>query len=150
MLTEMVLVVKSGRTLSQLVVHINCLAKLEQSFFCKNGSVPHLHKSLTIQARIAQLVAYWLGTGHVLGSNPSKGKNFSMQKNMRVCGPVGCLGNLDRKSLVQVPISADAGRHMTTQRLPRFPEPNTHLTQTFCIFAPGIAGLEYKLAPLWT
>ena len=32
-----------------------------------------------IQARIAQLVAYWLGTGEVLGSNPGKGKNFSMK-----------------------------------------------------------------------
>ena len=86
MLTEIVLVVKSGRTLSQLVVHINCLAKLEQSFFCKNGSVPHLHKSLTIQARIAQLVAYGLGTGEVLGSNPRNGKNFSMKINMQKFG----------------------------------------------------------------
>ena len=31
-----------------------------------------------IQARIAQLVAYRLGTGEVLGSNLGKGKNFSM------------------------------------------------------------------------
>ena len=29
-----------------------------------------------IQARIAQLVAYRLGTGEVPGSNPGKGKNF--------------------------------------------------------------------------
>ena len=29
-----------------------------------------------IQARIAQLVAYWLGTGEVLGSNPGKGEKF--------------------------------------------------------------------------
>ena len=28
---------------------------------------------------IAQLVAYWLGTGEVLGSNPGKGENFSMK-----------------------------------------------------------------------
>ena len=28
------------------------------------------------EARIAQLVAYQLGTGEVLGSNPGKGKNF--------------------------------------------------------------------------
>ena len=29
--------------------------------------------------RIAQLVAYRLGTGEVPGSNPSKGENFSMK-----------------------------------------------------------------------
>ena len=33
-----------------------------------------------IQARIAQLVAYRLGTGEVLGSNPGKGDNFSVKK----------------------------------------------------------------------
>ena len=32
-----------------------------------------------IQARIAQLVAYWLGTGEVPGSNPGKGENFSVK-----------------------------------------------------------------------
>ena len=32
-----------------------------------------------IQARIAQLVAYQLGTGEVPGSNPGKGENFSMK-----------------------------------------------------------------------
>ena len=32
-----------------------------------------------IQPRIAQLVAYWLGTGEVPGSNPGKGKNFSVK-----------------------------------------------------------------------
>ena len=32
-----------------------------------------------IQTRIAQLVAYRLGSGEVLGSNPSNGKNFSMK-----------------------------------------------------------------------
>ena len=32
-----------------------------------------------IQARIAQLVAYWLGTGEVPGSNPCKGENFSLK-----------------------------------------------------------------------
>ena len=31
------------------------------------------------EARIAQLVAYRLGTGEVLGSNPGKGKNFSLK-----------------------------------------------------------------------
>ena len=35
----------------------------------------HLH----IQARKAQLVAYWLGTGEVPGSNPGKGENFLMK-----------------------------------------------------------------------
>ena len=34
----------------------------------------------TIQARIAQLVAYLLGDGEVLGSNPGKGENFSVNK----------------------------------------------------------------------
>ena len=32
-----------------------------------------------IQARIAQLEAYWLGTKEVLGSNPGKGENFSVK-----------------------------------------------------------------------
>ena len=32
-----------------------------------------------IKARIAQLVAYQLGTGEVPGSKPGKGKNFSMK-----------------------------------------------------------------------
>ena len=36
---------------------------------------------LLIQARIAQLVAYQLGTGEVLGSNTGKSKNFSMKIN---------------------------------------------------------------------
>ena len=32
-----------------------------------------------IQARIAQLVAYQIGTREVLGSNPGRGKNFPMK-----------------------------------------------------------------------
>ena len=32
-----------------------------------------------IQARIAQLVTYRLGTGEVPGSNPGKSKNFSVK-----------------------------------------------------------------------
>ena len=32
--------------------------------------------------QIAQLVAYRLGTGEVLGSNPGKGENFSMKINI--------------------------------------------------------------------
>ena len=34
---------------------------------------------VNIQARITQLVAYRLGTGEVPGSNPGKGKNFSVK-----------------------------------------------------------------------
>ena len=33
---------------------------------------------------IVQLVAYPLGTGEVLGSNPGKGENFSMKMNKRL------------------------------------------------------------------
>ena len=39
----------------------------------------NLNVGMKIQARIAQLVAYWLGTGEVPGSNPGKGENFSMK-----------------------------------------------------------------------
>ena len=35
----------------------------------------------SIQARIAQLVAYRHGTGEVPGSNPGKGENFSVKIN---------------------------------------------------------------------
>ena len=57
----------------------------------------------SIQARIAQLVAYRLGTGKVPGSNPGKGENFSVKKildcsnsntNMTISvrnNPSGCL-----------------------------------------------------------
>ena len=31
---------------------------------------------IEIQARIAQLSAYWLGTSKVPGSNPGKGENY--------------------------------------------------------------------------
>ena len=54
-----------------------------------------------IQARIAQLVAYRLGTGEVPGSNPGKGENLSVKilaikcenfdKN-RCKSEVGCQG----------------------------------------------------------
>ena len=41
---------------------------------------PKFQRSLLyLQARIAQLVAYPLGTGELLGSNPGKGENFSMK-----------------------------------------------------------------------
>ena len=39
----------------------------------------NLNVGVKIQARIAQLVAYGLGTGEVPGSNPGKGENFSMK-----------------------------------------------------------------------
>ena len=39
----------------------------------------NMTKRRGIQARIAQLVPYRLGTGEVPGSNPSKGDNFSMK-----------------------------------------------------------------------
>ena len=51
----------------------------------------------TLIARIAQLVANWLDTGEVPGSNPSKGKNFSMTINLdhrsrsKRCVPLGVL-----------------------------------------------------------
>ena len=38
-----------------------------------------LKLKILIQARIAQLVAYRLGTGEVPGSNPGKGENFSVK-----------------------------------------------------------------------
>ena len=38
----------------------------------------HIHIE-EIQARIAQLVAYGLGTGRSWVQNPEKGKNFSMK-----------------------------------------------------------------------
>ena len=45
--------------------------KLWQNIFYKMRVV--------IRARIAQLVAYLFGTGEVPGSNPGKGKNFSLK-----------------------------------------------------------------------
>ena len=41
--------------------------------------LPALILPTYIQARIAQLVAYPLGTGEVPGSNPGRGKNFSVK-----------------------------------------------------------------------
>ena len=40
---------------------------------------PKLSFYEAIQARIAQLVAYQLGTGEVPGSNPGKGENYSLK-----------------------------------------------------------------------
>ena len=50
----------------------NILSKI---FLCIGAS----QRMVPIQARIAQLVAYRLGTGEVPGSNPGKGENFSMK-----------------------------------------------------------------------
>ena len=53
----------------------------------QNGIIlHHLHYGklqFWIQARIAQLVAYRLGTGEVPGSNPGKGDNFSVKISNR-------------------------------------------------------------------
>ena len=48
---------------------------------CPFQNINHSNVVLTdqTQARIAQLVAYQLGTSEVLGSNPGKDKNFSMK-----------------------------------------------------------------------
>ena len=45
------------------------------------GSPLYLKRKIgtLIQARIAQLVAYRLGIGEVLGSNPGKGENYSVK-----------------------------------------------------------------------
>ena len=46
----------------------------------KEALTKNLHQIMKkIQARIAQLVAYRLGTVEVPGSNPSKGENFSVK-----------------------------------------------------------------------
>ena len=50
------------------------------SSFCKNEKITRaVQKCGSIQARIAHLVAYRLGTGEILGSNPGKGDNFSVK-----------------------------------------------------------------------
>ena len=59
----------------------NFFNKLLLLAISKNASWCHLETTLNfcIQAWIAQLVAYWLGTPEVRGSNPNKGDNFSMK-----------------------------------------------------------------------
>ena len=64
-----------------LYVHLCCtqLLMISDHFIepLNNGTI---HKvPFTIQARIAQLVAFWLSTGEVPDSNPGKGENFSMK-----------------------------------------------------------------------
>ena len=51
-----------------------------QSCFQFSNMIKFLFRLLlAIQARIAQLVAYRLGAGEAPGSNPGKGKNFSVK-----------------------------------------------------------------------
>ena len=47
--------------------------------YAMNNTSNYVNLCLTIQARIAQLVAYWLGIGEFLGFNPGKGENFSVK-----------------------------------------------------------------------
>ena len=60
-------------------------ASLGKSFFCLFVFCLFMMLNVllsfcfNIQARIAQLVAYRLGTGEIPGSNPSKGDNFSVK-----------------------------------------------------------------------
>ena len=57
--------------------------KISWPLFCFNFNASFDRESnntfFAIQARMAQLVAYRLGTGEVPGSNPGKGENFSMK-----------------------------------------------------------------------
>ena len=50
--------------------------QIDTAFICPKDE-------LLIQARIAQLVAYRLGTGEVPGSNPGKCENFSVKTTMK-------------------------------------------------------------------
>ena len=66
--------------------HVLCLDLLFQPIFIyallarsKNDRYFNCYNAQAIQARIAQLVAYRLGTGEVPGSNPGKGENSSVK-----------------------------------------------------------------------
>ena len=63
--------VESTAYVSLLVVKLTLLVNVLET------SKPN--QTEKIQARIAQLVAYRLGTGEVTGSNPGKGENFSLK-----------------------------------------------------------------------
>ena len=54
---------------------------MDSDYFKDQKSMPMKNILLVqiIQARIAQLVVYQLGTGKVPGSNPGKGENFSVK-----------------------------------------------------------------------
>ena len=52
---------------------------LQLTYWPKTERRNNILVSIFSQARIAQLVAYWLGTGEVTGSNPGKGENFSVK-----------------------------------------------------------------------
>ena len=47
-------------------------------FYCEG--LRNLNLLSQIQAWIAQLVAHWLCTMEVMGSNPGKGEDFSLKK----------------------------------------------------------------------
>ena len=61
--------------------YYNFPIKYDSAYFKDQKSTPlkNIHLVQIIQARIAQLVAYRLGTGKVPGSNPGKGENFSVK-----------------------------------------------------------------------
>ena len=56
-----------------------CLNLTYANDLSHHGWMRYTNNCLEIQARIAQLVAYWLGTGEVPGSNPGKAENFSVK-----------------------------------------------------------------------
>ena len=62
-------------TQGKLHVHLKMEQDRFQTYF-KLVSTGFKLVSKFIQYRITQLVAYWLGTREVPGSNPGKGKNF--------------------------------------------------------------------------
>ena len=53
-------------------------AQQQEHFKTEKGQISDF-KKLVIQARIAQLIAYRLGTREDPGSNPGKGENFSVK-----------------------------------------------------------------------
>ena len=68
----------NSQAIGKILVHDMCYWRNNSLHFILNvlnESLNHLKYNM-IQGRIAQLVAYRLGTGEVLGSNPGKGDNF--------------------------------------------------------------------------
>ena len=65
-------------TISNLICQYSLQKRFLSIFVKKLCHFQILEALKIIQARIAQLVAYWLGSGGVPGSNHGKGKNFSM------------------------------------------------------------------------
>ena len=60
-------------------LEVNCVIMKGQTKHSNFSFFNNILSLKAIQARIAQLVAYWLGTGKVPGSNPGKGENFSLK-----------------------------------------------------------------------